>query len=112
MIGDRFIVVPEAGPLVRAFIDKLNAHVFTPVRRWPPTGQGAARAAERLEAKRAANAEIPDTARITRQQLRRAMRKTHKARALTPAEFARQRMIVHNGRLLGLSKHSLQERTA
>lgn len=87
-----FEAVPSARPAVVHFIDRLNAHVFTPVVKYAPTGQGKKRAAERLKAKRKANAKIPDTSRMTRQQLRREARRRAKQIVPKPAEAARRAM--------------------
>ena len=65
-----FKAVGEARPAVHVLVDRINRHVFTPVIKYPPTGQGVARAKARLAAKLKANKEIPDTSRVTRQQTR------------------------------------------
>lgn len=70
-----FYATEFAGPAVHRFVDVLNAHVFTPVLKWPPVGQGVSRAAARLAAKRKANEQIPDTSCVTRQQRRYAERR-------------------------------------
>lgn len=87
-----FEAIPTAGPAVAYFIDRLNDHVLTPVIKYPPTGQGKERAAARLNAKRKANAKIPETARITRQQRRFEARRIVKRNTPTPAERARLAM--------------------
>lgn len=87
-----FFATKGSAPIVYVFADRLNEHVFTPVLRWPETGLGAKRAAERLARKRRANQAIPDTGEISRQQMRRMALLKRKRRALTPAGAARLRL--------------------
>lgn len=91
-----FIAVKDALPIVHVFVDRLNAHVFTPVLKWPPSGQGVVRARMREIMKRRANQDIPDTSRETRQQRRRYERRF---KGLNPAETARRKMRMVNGEL-------------
>lgn len=87
-----FAAVEKAAPIVHLFVERLNRHVFTPVIRYPPTGQGVARAQKRLAAKLKANEAIPDPQIVTRQQARAAARAEAKGARITPAEAARRAM--------------------
>lgn len=71
---------PRSRPVVFRFIDELNRHVFTPVIKYPPTGQGTKRRLKREAAKRKANKRIPSGAKVTRQQRRATERALIKGR--------------------------------
>lgn len=75
-----FVATKYASPIVHEFVDRLNALVFTPVYKYPPTGAGTERRRRREAAKLKANKAIPSGQKMTRQRRRATERQLAKGR--------------------------------